>query len=131
VKNLHDKMQRFYVTFSPNQVREHADRGVAFSEGDWNGWVTIWARNEAEARGIAFAHFGHAWSDLYVGEAPPAEFFPKGEIMALGLPWIVYWREELTGLDNVVGFNTKESMTFFVRLFVSEWGTVLRIAGPE
>jgi hypothetical protein len=132
VKNPNNVMRPFYVTFAVNQVREHGDRGVPFNEGDWRGWVTVWARNEAEARGIAFARFGHAWSDMYgPGRIPPAEFFPNGEIMVIGLPWTVYWHEALRGCDNVVGFDTKENMTFFVTHFVSEWGTVLRIEGPE
>lgn len=66
----------FYVTFGQQYHREPHPK---LDQAHPDGWVTILARDEAEARDEAFHWLGRAWSFMY-DEQPDPALFPRGEL---------------------------------------------------
>lgn len=73
---------KFIVTFGQKYRREPHP---TFLEAHPDGWVSVDADTETEARAKVVARFGIAWSDLY----PELDFledrylYPRGELLAL------------------------------------------------
>lgn len=69
-------MSTFVVTFG----QQYPDRAThaSFPQAHRDGWVAVEARDDAEARSIAFQWLGAAWSMLYTREEFNPSFFPLG-----------------------------------------------------
>lgn len=48
-----------------------------------DGYVTVMAASEHEARATMFKHYGLAWAFCYVGTPPEARFVPAGQLRVL------------------------------------------------
>lgn len=71
---------KFYITFgSQYRHEEHPN----YSDAHPDGWFTIHADSEAEARDLAFARFGSHWSFLYPEEDFETHYYPRGELGVL------------------------------------------------
>jgi hypothetical protein len=78
-------MAEFRITFGQRYYREYHP---AFVEGridfepDPDGWVTVIAEDEGQAREMAFAQLGRAWAFVYPEPFGPEWmlFHPDGEL---------------------------------------------------
>lgn len=70
-------MAEYAVTFG-QQYRNDPHPRVKYAHPD--GWLTIKASDEVEAREKAFAHLGINWAFLYPMEEFKKDYFPLGEL---------------------------------------------------
>lgn len=74
---------RFYVTFGVQFKHEPHPRSSI--EGLGEGYVTIVAANEDQARALAFKHFGRHWAFIYPEHDKQRvdEWQPRGELAVI------------------------------------------------
>lgn len=78
-------MPEFALTFGQKYHREEHPK---FPGAHPDGYVIIVADDAAAARGLAIAHFGTFWCDLYGPDtwAASAHYFPRGELARITEP---------------------------------------------
>lgn len=70
-----------YITFGAQYSHEEHPK---WPQAHPDGWLTIEAENEIQAREIAVALLGLQWSTSYTAETLEPRFFPRGEIGRYG-----------------------------------------------
>ena len=73
-------MKNFYVTFG-RKYRTVGHPKARYIHPD--GYVTIIAKDETEARRITMLEFGQHWASMYDDETLQKEYFPLGSLKTI------------------------------------------------
>jgi hypothetical protein len=84
---------KFYLTFG---VQYPSVPHPKWAGADKDGWVTIEATSDEQARELALAHFGNHWSMIYPEKYFPEEYnkrryYPKGQLALLTAGGMSEW----------------------------------------